>query len=178
MNAPNNVKSGNVTYAAGAFDSLELMSTSGTLAITGMRPPGNHQFQHVTPQANARCRKGDPKISVLGKTHRRRPYRTPDRSREPGGAIGSQAEPGGARRSQEELGGSRRSKSLGIEACVCHPPRKRSRDATGPAGIELRGVSLPNKVRHHWARWCRTSWGAKKQRIATPPGPLASQLRS
>ena len=35
----------------------------------GMRPPGNHQFQHVTPQANARCRKGDPTTSVLGTTY-------------------------------------------------------------------------------------------------------------
>ena len=34
-----------------------------------MRPPGNHRFQHVTPQANARCRKGDPTTSVLGTTY-------------------------------------------------------------------------------------------------------------
>ena len=32
----------------------------------GQRPPGNHRFQHVSPQANARRRKGDPKTNVLG----------------------------------------------------------------------------------------------------------------
>ena len=32
MNAPHSVKSGNVTYAAGAFDTLELTNTSGSLA--------------------------------------------------------------------------------------------------------------------------------------------------
>ncbi len=43
--------------------------TDGFQRFWGMRPPGNHQLQHVTPQANARCRKGDPKTSVLGTTY-------------------------------------------------------------------------------------------------------------
>ena len=44
-------------------------SRMGYKRFWGMRPPRNHQFQHVTPQANARCRKGDPKTSVLGTTY-------------------------------------------------------------------------------------------------------------